>query len=117
MTMILCGPQCLAHSEWLKMPSMFIFNSMDSSQAEVVHNCNPSTQEVEAGGSLQVSGQLGLQNWFQDRNPGLEALLLQNSMDSNLEGTSKYQVFNMAKYRPHLQSRPVVLDLSKAVIL
>lgn len=72
MTMILCAPQCLAHSEWLKMSSIFIFSSMDSSQVEVVHNCNPSTQEVEIGGSLQVWGQLGLQSWFQYRNTVLK---------------------------------------------
>jgi hypothetical protein len=30
----------------------------------VVHSCNPSTQEVEAGGS-QIRGQLGLHSKFQ----------------------------------------------------
>jgi hypothetical protein len=32
----------------------------------VAHACNPSTREAEAGRSLQVPGQAGVQSKFQD---------------------------------------------------
>jgi hypothetical protein len=35
----------------------------DCSQVVVEHTFNARTQEVEAGGSLWVQGQPGLQNW------------------------------------------------------
>ena len=42
------------------------------SRVVVVHTFNPSTQEAEAGGSLGVRGQPGLQSEFQDSQGYIE---------------------------------------------